>query len=238
MVGPCGAREGGLPQSLREGGENQNVSSRHGRGGVGEDQRPEWMRLSLATRNGSGTLHGRQRQEDGSTAGAHVERDGRQMWAECMQALRQAGTDTITRGVQGLRVDEGNDAAAQEPLDFDDVDIDDDCNSDDLPEIRPLGRKVRNGGASAKKGSILRNWRNKKIDDDTGGSDGEAARNFWSVGDTITREGEKGSRSVFRRHGAQFQPHRDQGMELGGQAVHVAEDGRHEESRRLQEEMR
>ncbi|GBG77463.1 hypothetical protein CBR_g23911 [Chara braunii] len=178
MVGPYGAGEGGLPQSLREGGGNRNVSSRHGRGGVGEDQRPEWMRLSSAPRSGSTTPCGRQRQEDASVVVAHVEHNDRQLWAKCRQGLRQAGTDTITRGVQGLRVDEGNNAAVQEPLDFDDVNDDDDCNADDLSEIRPLGRKVRNGGASAKKGFTQRNRRNKKMDNDAGGSDGEDAQNF------------------------------------------------------------
>ncbi|GBG83715.1 hypothetical protein CBR_g37516 [Chara braunii] len=131
------------------------------------------------------TSRGRQRQEDISATVVHVERDGRQLWAECRQALRQAGTYTITRGVQELRIDEGNDAAVQEPLDFHDVDDDDDCNSDDLLEIRLLGRKVRNGGTIAKKGSTLRNRRNKKMDDDTDRSDGEGTQNFWSVRDTI-----------------------------------------------------
>ncbi|GBG74769.1 hypothetical protein CBR_g19281 [Chara braunii] len=92
---------------------------------------------------------------------------------------------TITRGVQRLHVDEGNDTAVQEPLDCDDADGDEDCNFDNLPEIRPLRSKVRNGGASAKKCPTPRNRRNKKMDEDTGKSDGEGDRNFWSVGDTI-----------------------------------------------------
>ncbi|GBG84985.1 hypothetical protein CBR_g39449 [Chara braunii] len=106
---------------------------------------------------------------------------------EC-RALNQGGTETITRGVQRLHVDEGDEAAFDEPLGCDDVDGDDDCNSDDLPKIRQLGRKVTNGGASAKRGPALKNRRNKNMDDDTGRSDGEGGRNFWSTMG-ITREG-------------------------------------------------
>ncbi|GBG86422.1 hypothetical protein CBR_g41419 [Chara braunii] len=144
------------------------------------------MRLSPASRSGPGTPPGRQREDDGSTSGAQVERHGRQSWADARQALRQAGADTITRGVQELHVDEGGEAAAEEPFNCDDVDDEKDCNSDELPDVRPLGRKARGGGASAKKGSPTSNRRNKRRDDDTGGSDGEGGRNFWSVGDTVT----------------------------------------------------
>ncbi|GBG63086.1 hypothetical protein CBR_g36571 [Chara braunii] len=189
MVGPCGPRDGGLSQSLREGGGNRNVSSTQGKGGGSMDARPEWMRLSPASRSGFRTPRGRQRQEDASAGGAHVERHDRQLWVECRQALHQAGMDTITGGVQGFHVDEADDAAVQEPLNSDDVDVqldgDEDCDSDDLPEIRPLGRKVRSGSASVKWESTPRNRRNIKIDNDTGGSDGEGAQNFWSVIDTI-----------------------------------------------------
>ncbi|GBG83821.1 hypothetical protein CBR_g37621 [Chara braunii] len=134
-VGPCGPRYDGLPPSLHDGGGNRNVSSTQGRGGVGTDQRPEWMCLSPASRSGSGTPRGRQRQEDLPEGGAHVECDDRQLWAECRQALRQAGIETITREVQRLHVGDDDDAAFQEPLDCDDVDCDEDCNSDDFPNI-------------------------------------------------------------------------------------------------------
>ncbi|GBG65279.1 hypothetical protein CBR_g50321 [Chara braunii] len=120
-----------------------------------------------------------------------------QLWAECGQALRQAGTETITRGLQPLHVDEGDNAAVQEPLDCDDADGDEDCNFDDLPEIRPLASKVRNSGASAKKGPTPRNRRNKKMDDNTGGSDGEGGWNFWSVGDTIALVRVKRDQDVY-----------------------------------------
>ncbi|GBG84750.1 hypothetical protein CBR_g39128 [Chara braunii] len=141
--------------------------------------------------------------EDFPEGGAHVERNGRQLWAECRQTFGQAGAETITRGVQRLHVDEGDDAAVEEPLDCDNVKGDEDCNSDDLPEIRPLGRKVRNGGASAKNGPAPRNRWDKKMDDDTGGSDGK------------------------------FRPHEKQGMEVGGRAGEVSDDKRHEEGHRL-----
>ncbi|GBG93466.1 hypothetical protein CBR_g70975, partial [Chara braunii] len=102
-----------------------------------------------------------------------------------MQALHQRGTETITRGVQRLHVDEGDEAAAEEARGCDNVDGDGDCNSDDLPDIRPLGRKATKGGATARKGPAAKSRRNKKMDDDTGRSNGEGGRNFWSVGDTI-----------------------------------------------------
>ncbi|GBG89054.1 hypothetical protein CBR_g48765 [Chara braunii] len=183
--GVCGLRDGGLPQSLREGGGNRNDSTSTVGGGVGARERPEWMRLSPASRSGSGAPPGRQRPEDLREEGADVHRDGRQLWAECRQALHQRGTETITRGVQLLHVDEGDEAAVEEAQGCDDVDGDDDCNSDDLPDIRPLGRKATNGGATARKGPATKTQRSKKMDDDTGRSDGDGGRNFWSVGDTI-----------------------------------------------------
>ncbi|GBG75649.1 hypothetical protein CBR_g20276 [Chara braunii] len=143
------------------------------------------MHLSPASRRGSGIPRGRQRTEDSCEGGADVQHDGRQLWAECRQALNQGGTKTITRGVQRLYVDEGDEAAFEEALSCDDVDGDDDCNSYDLSDIKPLGRKVANGGTSAKRGPAPKNRRNKKMDDDTGRSDGEGSRNFWLVGDTI-----------------------------------------------------
>ncbi|GBG78156.1 hypothetical protein CBR_g26191 [Chara braunii] len=107
------------------------------------------------------------------------------MWAECRQALHQRGTETITRGVQRLHEDEGDEAAVEEAQGCDDGDGDDDCNSDDLPDIRPLGRRATKGGATARKGPAAKSRRSKKMDDDRGRSDGEGGRNFWSVGDTI-----------------------------------------------------
>ncbi|GBG85372.1 hypothetical protein CBR_g40015 [Chara braunii] len=98
--------------------------------------------------------------------------------------LLEDGNDRRIR-VRELHVDEGDETAFDELLGCDDVDGDDDCNSDDLPDIRPLGRKVTNGSASAKRGPAPKNRRNKKMDDDTGRSDGEDDRNLWSVGDTI-----------------------------------------------------
>ncbi|GBG87702.1 hypothetical protein CBR_g45856 [Chara braunii] len=127
----------------------------------------------------------RQRPEDLSDEGADVHRNGRQLWAECRQTLHQRGTETITRGVQRLHVDEGDKAAVEEAQGYDNVDGDDDCNSDDLPDIRPLGRKATNGRTTARKGPSTKSRRSKKMDDDTGRSDGEGGRNFWSVGDTI-----------------------------------------------------
>ncbi|GBG83264.1 hypothetical protein CBR_g36879 [Chara braunii] len=183
--GVCGPRDGGLPQSLREGGGNRNESTSTVGGGVGARERPEWMRLSPASRSGFGAPSGQQRPEDLRQEGADVHRDGRQLWAECRQALHQRGTKTITRGVQRLHVDEGDEAAVEEAQGCDDVDGDDDCNSDDLPNIRPLGRKAMNGGATARKGPATKSRRSKKMDDDTSRSDGEGGRNLWSVGYTI-----------------------------------------------------
>ncbi|GBG59308.1 hypothetical protein CBR_g32321 [Chara braunii] len=171
--GVCGPRDGGLPQSLREGGGNRNDSTTIVGGGVGARERPEWMLLSPASRTGSGAPPGRQRPEDLREGGADVHHDSRQLWAEWRQALHQRGTKTITRGVQRLHVDEGDEAAVEEAQGWDDVDGDDDCNSDDLPDIRPLGRKATNGGASARKGPATKTRRSKKMDDDIGRSDGE-----------------------------------------------------------------
>ncbi|GBG92735.1 hypothetical protein CBR_g56897 [Chara braunii] len=42
-----------------------------------------------------------------------------------------------------------------------------------------------NGGATARKGPATKSRRSKKMDDDTGRSDGEGGRNFWSLKDTI-----------------------------------------------------
>ncbi|GBG80645.1 hypothetical protein CBR_g31105 [Chara braunii] len=154
--GVCGPQDGGLPQSLREGGGNRNESTSTVGGGVGARECPKWMRLSLASRSGSDTPPGRHRLEDLREEGADVHRDGRQLWAECRKALHQRGTETITRGVQRLHVDEGDEAAIEEAQGCDDVDGDDNCNSDDLPDIRPLGRKAMNGGATVRKGPAMK----------------------------------------------------------------------------------
>ncbi|GBG72774.1 hypothetical protein CBR_g12342 [Chara braunii] len=183
--GVCGPRDGGLPQSLCEGGGKRNESTSTIDGGVGARERSEWMRLSPLSRSGSGAPCARQRPEVLHQEGADIQRDSRQLWAECRQASHQRGTETITRGVQRLHVDEGNEAAAEEARGCDDGDGDNDCNSDDLPDIRPLGRKATKGGATARKGPAAKSRRNKKMDDDTGRSDGEGGQNFWSVGDTI-----------------------------------------------------
>ncbi|GBG69966.1 hypothetical protein CBR_g4794 [Chara braunii] len=154
---PCGRGDDGLSQASGGVG-NRNVASTQGGGRGDVCQRRDWT----ASRSGPGTPLGWQRQDDGSASGAQVERHGRQSWADARQALRQAGADTITRGVQELHVDGGGDAA-----------------------LRNHSTATTDGGASAKKGSTPSNWRNKRRDDDTSGSDGEGGRNFWPVGDTV-----------------------------------------------------
>ncbi|GBG88942.1 hypothetical protein CBR_g48552 [Chara braunii] len=186
-VAPCGARDGGQAQMLHDGGGNRYLSSVASVGGGGSgDHRPEWMRSSPASGSGSRTPRRRERHLDASAAGADVERMGRQVWAECRQALRPPGTESITKGVQWLDVNEGDDMADHELYDCDDVDGEEGYNSEELPDIRSFGRKAKGGRGGGRKGSTTRNQRNKKMDDDPKFSDGEGARNFWSVGDTIT----------------------------------------------------
>ncbi|GBG79679.1 hypothetical protein CBR_g29944 [Chara braunii] len=99
--GSSGPRDGGLPQSLRERGGNRNESTSIVGGGVGARERPEWMQLSPASRSGSGAPSARQRPEVLREEGADVQRDGRQLWAECRQALErrqsQEGCNGSTR---------------------------------------------------------------------------------------------------------------------------------------------
>ncbi|GBG90713.1 hypothetical protein CBR_g51222 [Chara braunii] len=105
--------------------------------------------------------------------------DSVRVWAECRQELHRGEMETITRGVQRLHVDEVEDAAVDEGQGCGDVDGEDGCKSDDLPDIRPLGRRATRGGSGAKKGPAMKPRQMKNMDDD-----GEGGRNFWSVGDT------------------------------------------------------
>ncbi|GBG91663.1 hypothetical protein CBR_g52699 [Chara braunii] len=176
----CGPRDGGLPQSVRDGGGDRNNSSPSVSGGVGARKRPDWMRLSPAVRSGPGATRGRQAAEDLIGGVPDVQRDGRQVWAECRQELHRGETETITRGVQWLHVGEVEDTAVDEGQGCDDVDDDDGCKSNDLPDIRPLGRRATRGGSGAKKGPATKPRQTKNMDDD-----GEGSRNFWSVGDNV-----------------------------------------------------
>ncbi|GBG66507.1 hypothetical protein CBR_g63090 [Chara braunii] len=171
-VARCGARDGRQAQALRDSGGNRYLSSMASAGGGGSgDHRPEWMRSSPAPGSGSRTPRRRQQQDYASATGA--------------DALRPHGTESMMKGVQRLDVNEGDDAADHEPYDNDDMDGDEGYNSEELPDIRPFGRKAKGGRGVGRKGSTTRNRTDKKMDDDTCGSDGEGAINFWSVGDTI-----------------------------------------------------
>ncbi|GBG84344.1 hypothetical protein CBR_g38315 [Chara braunii] len=162
------------------GGGDRNNSSPSVGGGIGARKRPDWMRLSPAVRSGPGGTPGRQPAEDLIGGVPDVQRDSRQVWAECRQELHRGETETITRGVQRLHVDEVEDTAVDEGQGCDDVDGEDGCKSDDLPDIRPLGRRATRGGSGAKKGPATKPRQTKNMDDD-----GEGGRNFWSVGDTV-----------------------------------------------------
>ncbi|GBG62698.1 hypothetical protein CBR_g31715 [Chara braunii] len=162
----CGPRDDGLPQSVRDGGGDRNNSSPSVGGGFSAQRRLDWMRLLPA--------------EDLIGGVPDVQRDGRQVWAECRQELHRGETKTITRGVQRLHVDEVEDTAVDEGQGCDDVDGEDSCKSDDLPDIRPLGRRATRGGSGAKKGPATKPRRTKNMDDD-----GVGGRNFWSVGDMV-----------------------------------------------------
>ncbi|GBG84425.1 hypothetical protein CBR_g38710 [Chara braunii] len=65
-------RDGGLPHTLREGGGKRNESTSTIGGGAGARERPEWMRLSPASRSGSDAPFGRKRPEDLCQEGADV----------------------------------------------------------------------------------------------------------------------------------------------------------------------
>ncbi|GBG79604.1 hypothetical protein CBR_g29752 [Chara braunii] len=160
-------------------GDRNNSSPSVG-GGIGARKRPDWMCLSPAARSGPDASRGRQPAEDLIGGVPDVERNGTQVWAKCRQELHRGETETITRGVQRLHVDEVEDAAVDEGQGCDDVDGEDGCKSDDLPDIRPLGRRATRGGSGAKKGPATKPRRTKNMDDD-----GEGSRNFWSVGDTV-----------------------------------------------------
>ncbi|GBG91200.1 hypothetical protein CBR_g52082 [Chara braunii] len=162
------------------GGGDRNNSSPSVGGGIGARKQPNWMRLSPAARSGPGGTRGRQPAEDLIGGVPDVQRDGRQVWAECRQELHRGETETITRGVQRLHVDEVEDTAIDEGQGCDNVDDEDGCKSDDLPDIRPLGRRATRGGSGAKKGPAMKPRRTKNMDDD-----GEGGQNFWSVGDMV-----------------------------------------------------
>ncbi|GBG87322.1 hypothetical protein CBR_g45381 [Chara braunii] len=120
-------------------------------------------------------------------------RDGREVWAEQRRLLRSGREESITQGVQQLRVGEdGHDgeeavADARAP-DWNDNGVE--GGEDDAGYVSPSKQAAAMGGRGGKTKSCAGNGcRGKraagKASDAEGDVDGEGGRHFWSVDDII-----------------------------------------------------
>ncbi|GBG63591.1 hypothetical protein CBR_g38657 [Chara braunii] len=153
--------------------------------------RPEWMNPPPAFSRGRDTVHRLVErgvsEEDFPFEGVHG--DGRRVWKESRQELRRQQEESITQGVQRLRVGErarqadavggGGDVWT----DGDEVqcDVEEDDNGDVFPLRAPnMGGRVGRGRASTNVGR--RGKRSLATSADAKGEgDGEGGRNFWFV---------------------------------------------------------
>uniref|UniRef100_A0A388KMP4 Myb/SANT-like DNA-binding domain-containing protein n=1 Tax=Chara braunii TaxID=69332 RepID=A0A388KMP4_CHABU len=120
-------------------------------------------------------------------------RDGREVWAEQRQLMRSVREESITRGVQRLRVGEDGHDGEDAGADAHDPDWNDNGAEgweDDAANISPSKQAAAMGGRGGKTKSCSGNGRRGKRtagkgSDAEGDVDGEGGRHFWSVDDII-----------------------------------------------------
>ncbi|GBG82594.1 hypothetical protein CBR_g34963 [Chara braunii] len=126
---------------------------------------------------------------------AHVgdARDGREVWAEQRRLMRSVQEESITRGVQQLRVGEDGHDGEEAVGDAHDPDCNDngaEGGEDGVGYISPSKQAAAMGGRGGKTKSCGGNGRRGKRttgkgNDAEGDVDGEGGRHFWSVDDII-----------------------------------------------------
>ncbi|GBG65770.1 hypothetical protein CBR_g52361 [Chara braunii] len=116
--------------------------------------------------SGAGTPCGRRQSDDTQSPGTPTERTDWQVWAEQRQQLRQVRAEAITKGVGRLYVDDnddGGDMPVEGDNDCNDAEPEDDYPLEELPEIRPMGRKGMGGRGGGRKGSAHRGRRDRSV---------------------------------------------------------------------------
>ncbi|GBG68819.1 hypothetical protein CBR_g3513 [Chara braunii] len=154
---------------------------------------PFWALNDMTMRNWSGHRLGKCGETARGIADVGDARDGREVWAEQRQLMRSGWEESITRGVQRLRVGEdGHDgeeavAYAHDP-DWNDNGTE--GGEDDAGYVSPSKQAAAVGGRGGKTKSCVGNGRRGKRaagkgSDAEGDIDGEGGRHFWSVDDII-----------------------------------------------------
>ncbi|GBG89626.1 hypothetical protein CBR_g49416 [Chara braunii] len=161
----------------------------------GASARPQWMQSPspLSAGSSAGRHVGECRETAPAVADVGDARDGREVWAEQRRLMRSVREESITRGVQRLRVGEdGHDGeeAVGDTHDPDWNDNDAEGGEDDADYILSSKQAAAMRGGGGKTKSCGSNGRRGKRTADKGSDaegdvDGEGGRHFWSVDDII-----------------------------------------------------
>ncbi|GBG67912.1 hypothetical protein CBR_g1031 [Chara braunii] len=162
---------------------------------TGASARPQWMH-SLSPLS-AGSSAGRCLGECGETARGIADvgdaRDGREVWAEQRRLMRSGREESITRGVQRLRVGEHKHDGEEAVADAHNPDWNDngaEGGEDNAGYVSPSKQAAVMGGRGGKTKSCADNGRRGKKaagkgSDAEGDVDGEGGRQFWSVNNII-----------------------------------------------------
>ncbi|GBG80125.1 hypothetical protein CBR_g30492 [Chara braunii] len=166
-------------------------------GDVTAVQRSPRSPAPLREASGNNKDHPRQQFRSPETAPAVADvgdtRDGREVWAEQRRLMRSVREESITRGVQRLRVGEDGHDGKEAVGDAHDPDWNDngaEGGEDNAGYISPSNQAAAIGGRGGKTKSCADNGRRGKRtagrgSDAEGDVDGEGGRHFWSVDDII-----------------------------------------------------
>ncbi|GBG68312.1 hypothetical protein CBR_g2857 [Chara braunii] len=157
----------------------------------GASARPQWMQSPspLSASSSAGRPLGECRETAPGVTDVGDARDGREVWAEQRQLMRSVREESITHGVQRLRVGEDGHDGEEAVGDAHDPDWNDngaEGGEDDAGYISPSKQAAAMGGRGGKTKSCTGNGRRGKRTAGRGSdADGEEGRHFWSVDDII-----------------------------------------------------
>ncbi|GBG69643.1 hypothetical protein CBR_g4472 [Chara braunii] len=161
----------------------------------GASARPQWMQSPspLSAGSSAGRRVGECRETAPAVADVGDAHDGREVWAEQRRLMRSVREESITRGVQRLRVGEDGHDGEEAVGDAHDPDWNDngaEGGEDDAGYISRSKQAAAMGGRGGKTKSCGGNgrWGKRtagKGSDAEGDVDGEGGRHFWSVDDII-----------------------------------------------------
>ncbi|GBG73546.1 hypothetical protein CBR_g16889 [Chara braunii] len=162
----------------------------------GASARPQWMQSPspLSAGSSAGRRVGECRETTPAVADVGDARDGREVWAEQRRLMRSVREESITRGVQRLRVGEDGHDGEEAGGDVHDPDWNDNDAEgweDHATNISSSKQAAAMGGRGGKTKSCGGNGRRGKRtagkgSDAEGDVDGEGGRHFWSVNDIKT----------------------------------------------------